>query len=73
VDDIKQKTDSWTPHDPEDNPLKNYSSEQLNGLLGTVIRGTVGGMEPPAENVDLPESFDAREKWGSCVHAIRDQ
>lgn len=53
--------------------MKNYSTEHLMGLLGTVIAqdNENYGYIPP--NVDAPESFDARTQWGSWVHPIRDQ
>lgn len=34
VNDIKQKTIAWEPHNPDENPLKDYSHEELHYMLG---------------------------------------
>lgn len=34
VNEIKQKTDSWEAHNPDENPLKDYSHEELHYMLG---------------------------------------
>jgi hypothetical protein len=72
VDDIKDKTDNWEPYSPEENPLKDLSQPELYGLLGTINKPPVGGMEPVMENADVPDAFDAREYFKDCVHPIRD-
>lgn len=72
VDEIKQKTDSWVPHDTESNPLKDMDMTQIFGLFGTVIQEPVG-LPGPQANAIPPETFDAREQWPDCIHEIRDQ
>jgi hypothetical protein len=37
VIEIKAKTTRWIPHEPSQNPLKDFSHEQLQMLLGTRI------------------------------------
>ena len=73
VDMIRSRTDKWVAHEPETNPLRNLSAEQLLGMCGTynvpynglqLVDTTVGA---------FPDRFDAREQWGSRIHAIRDQ
>lgn len=73
VNEIKSKADTWKAHDVETNPLKNLSVHEIQGLLGTVVQGPIGLPGPVPTNEMLPATFDAREKWGSCVHPIRDQ
>jgi len=43
------------------------------GLLGTINKPPVGGMEPVMENADIPDAFDSREGFPGCIHPIRDQ
>ena len=73
MDDIKDKTDYWEPYSPEENPLKDLTQPELYGLLGTIKKPPVGGMEPVMENADVPDDFDARVYFKDCVHPIRDQ
>ena len=73
VNEIKQKTNKWTPSAPEDNPLFNLTHWQLHMILGTVIKPPQGTMMPPQENVDIPKEFDARTQWKDCIHPIRNQ
>ena len=60
----------------DENPLAKMAPEEIKGLLGTYVT------HPPEElfktgaedaNYQAPESFDARSKWGSKIHSIRDQ
>jgi len=72
VDQIKSKTESWKPYSPDQNPLKNHTPAELQGLLGTIKKAPLGGMEPVMENADIPDTFDAREGFKGCIHPIRD-
>ena len=71
VDEIKLKTNSWKPIDPNNNPLKDYSHEELHYMLGTFIKPPLGTMIPKSENANLPKSFDAREGFKDCMHPVR--
>jgi len=73
VNEIKAKTNKWTPYEPSENPLADKSHVELFGLLGTIYRPAYGDRQPPMENLDLPASFDSREQWPKCIHEIRDQ
>jgi cathepsin B len=73
VNEIREKTTSWTPMAPEANPLSNLSMSEIMGRLGTIIQGPVGLPGPLPFNGDVPKKFDARKEWGNCVHEIRDQ
>lgn len=60
--------------EPSENPLSRYSASQIRGMMGLNMsdwpaqrRQRISSDEP------LPESFDARTQWPSCIHAIRDQ
>jgi hypothetical protein len=72
VEDIKQKTSQWVPMEPEENPLAQYSTNHILGLLGTKI-SEPANFPGPALVDNLPDNFDSRTQWGSCVHPIRDQ
>lgn len=56
-----------------ENPFRHWTHEELKGMLNlkhfAPLRNDVevGNLE------DLPKSFDAREKWPSCIHEIRNQ
>jgi cathepsin B len=73
VNDIKNKADSWTPFEVEANPLRALNVAEIKGLLGTIVQGPVGLPGPAPSNGDVPSTFDSRDKWGKCVHPIRDQ
>ena len=60
VDDIKDRADSWVPHDPKDNPLKDLTHKELHMLLGTRIKPALGTKVPESQNAELPKEFDAR-------------
>ncbi len=72
VNDIKQKTSLWQPMNPSENPLANKSMNEIFGLLGTHIQGPANLPEPELLE-SVPESFDSRQQWPSCIHPIRDQ
>mmetsp|Transcript_34368 Transcript_34368/g.60236 ORF Transcript_34368/g.60236 Transcript_34368/m.60236 type:complete len:292 (-) Transcript_34368:439-1314(-) len=56
--------------------VKGKSDEDLKKLTGTIVRQSKyprkhwGAIQ---EFLTLPESFDSRVQWPSCVHPIRDQ
>jgi len=53
------------------NQFSDWETEDIKTLLGARI--------PPhteqvlAHDLSLPDTFDARQKWGKCIHPIRDQ
>jgi hypothetical protein len=73
VEQIKAKATTWTPMEVEQNPLFNMSAEAVHGLLGTTRRGPLGYNKPNAIVGDVPQNFDARTQWGTCIHPIRNQ
>ncbi len=74
VAEIKAKTTAWTPYEASENPMRTKSLVELNGLCGTIIRGPIRG-ENTTEELDLsvPATFDARDKWSTCINPIRNQ
>jgi len=83
VDDIKSKTWLWTPYDADENPLNDKTDEELMGIIGGYKDEEdlpfVSGSDADSEN-DIPEwsgasytPFDARTKWGKCIHPILSQ
>jgi cathepsin B len=74
VHEIRTKTSAWRTHEPSENPLKHWTMEEIKARLGTIVQGPVEGIPAPRfSNDEPPKSFDSRDKWGNCVHAIRDQ
>jgi len=75
IKEIKSKATTWVPMELEENPLHHMTIDQVKGLLGTIVDHT----DTTFPNASVPNgytasaSFDARSKWGSCVHAVRDQ
>ena len=72
VEEIKSKTDLWTPAEASENPLAFVPVESLLGRLGTAIDFSGDFPEPPVAN-SIPSAFDSRIQWPDCVHEIRDQ
>ena len=70
---IRERSPAWESHDPESNPLKMYSRDELLDLVGTYIpeAKVVNDNGEPAKA--LPTNFDARTQWGTKIHPIRDQ
>lgn len=74
VHEIKTKTSSFRVHEASENPLRNWTMEDIKARLGTIVQGPVEGIPRPVPtNDELPKEFDSRKQWGDCVHAIRDQ
>jgi cathepsin B len=75
IDEIKAKA-TWVPLELHENPLAAKSEEFIQGLLGLHL-----GQEEndsyeylsPTILKAVPDAFDARQEWPTCVHAIRDQ
>jgi cathepsin B len=46
VKDIYEKTQSWEPMEVDQNPFKDYTIEELKGLLGTIKTNPTGLPSP---------------------------
>ena len=69
---------SWEVHEPETNPLRNMSREELLNLVGTNIDYEYNAqtIEEATPVSALPTNFDPRDgsKFpAQCIHPIRDQ
>lgn len=73
VDEIKEKATSWKPREAHLNPLAYRSYDEIKGLLGTILGEDAGNVYSEPFEIEASATFDARTKWGSCVHPIRDQ
>ncbi|CDW79985.1 UNKNOWN [Stylonychia lemnae] len=76
VDFIRQTNALWQPASVSENRFANYTDQQLQSLLGTVLHTpqTLPQNVPRVQPLkDLPSSFDSRTEWPGCVHAIKDQ
>ena len=59
-------------YEPEENPFRDYTEEQIRDLF-TVQLDYPEGIEVGEEEDDAPESFDFRTQWPDCVGEIRNQ
>lgn len=74
VKEIREKTDLWEPAEVDQNPLSQYAVEHLNGLLGTNLKAPTGLYKRPDMSANgVPDAFDSRTQWKTCIHPIRDQ
>ncbi|CAI2374114.1 unnamed protein product [Moneuplotes crassus] len=86
VEEIKRKTDLWTPVEPEDNVFRDRDEDEISSFLGTKIEDEKKsdssdkdmGMKEDDDFNDhhgsLPTHFDARTEWGDiCQFRINDQ
>ncbi len=74
IAEIRAKASTWEPMDLEENPLYYKSIDEVRGLLGTILDAEdITFPDPEPTNTVTSSSFDARTKWGSCIHPIRDQ
>lgn len=72
---VKEAAASWEPYEPQENPLKDLTHQQLMGLLGTTFEVPNGADIPEYVSLQgsVPTDFDARTEWPDCVHEVRDQ
>lgn len=73
VDMIKQSGTTWTPMQPEKNPFYYMPIEKIKAMMGTKLEVDDSPNTRTSDSNDLPEYFDARDKWGSSIHPIRNQ
>jgi cathepsin B len=73
---IKSKA-SWESYDWDENPFKDYTHDQLHGILGTSLiwdkENVALLVDNDNHNVEIPQSFDSRKQWPDCAFPIRDQ
>ena len=66
-----KRTATWTPMEPEDNPFAFVPVETIKAMMGTKLTVPVDTAEDLGFTPN--DEFDARKKWGSKVHPIRNQ
>ena len=74
IKDLKTKV-TWQVIDYKNHPFKDYTLDQLKKMLG-LIRSEEKAQKSfnyDIVNMSLPDSFDSRQQWPNCIHAIRDQ
>jgi len=69
---VNNANPNWKAHAPEENPLRNYSHDELLNMLGTYIV-PVNKVYKEVEVTATPAQFDARTQWPQYIHAVRDQ
>jgi len=76
IDTVNKANRNWVAGH---NKFSTWPLDKLRALMGTDLKGRGGIVSPPNEvkqtplKGDVPDSFDARQKWGSCIHSIRNQ
>lgn len=71
---IKEKATTWTPYEPEENPLSKYDNFKLMNMFGSKqVDGTDRVFTTYEPSNDIPDSFSALESWPSCMLEIQDQ
>jgi len=76
---ISEKTNLWTPVDPESNIFSNMSDEEIKERLGTLIESPPSTYTPfefdsNLQGIDLPKEYDVTEERGDiCEFKIYDQ
>lgn len=79
TDAIIASTTAWIPHDPETNPFRNLTTEQLLLLASVPVPPPISPIEteeiPESNYVGLPTNFDPRTDatWKNCIHPVRTQ
>jgi len=78
VNAIKAKSPLWEPMNPLENPFYGMTTDELRGMLGLQKRSasifTSDIEQYRASGVyNLPQAFDARGKWGSCINPVNNQ
>jgi len=68
-------TSSWVAVEVEKNIFANYSIEEIQGMMGLKDYGKMQSSKRGTQVVagTLPDSFDGREKFGSCQFSIMNQ
>jgi cathepsin B len=71
---IQERQPSWKTMDINENPLKDKTVEELMGLMGSyIVEDNEIYATPNYDYSAVPDSHDARDKWGTKIHEIRDQ
>ena len=60
VNEIRKLTHLWIPHHPEENPLRDFSHEELHFFLGTILTEPTKNYQPHYKVLQVPENFDSR-------------
>lgn len=70
-----RKNAPFKVYKPEENPFRNWTDDELRGLLGDIPeeRSAEKKKIEYISDKDVPENFDSREQWPDCVQPIRDQ
>jgi len=75
VDLVNSGNHGWAAVAPEENKFKDFSAQQIRGLMGLRDHGPIAHTSKPGMKIlgDIPRDFDARTHWPSCRKDIRDQ
>ena len=71
-----KKTATWKVVEPEENLFRDWTEEDIKKMLGTRLPEVLVQhltSDADAGLRELPENFDARKKWGQCIHSARNQ
>ncbi len=71
-----RKSVSWQVVDYETSIFRSWTVDDVKSLLGTALPSHPQSPAPAADDpstLDLPTSFDFRDRWPVCVHPVRSQ
>lgn len=75
IDDLIQKinSDESSSWKASHNQFSTMTTEEIKQrLMKKIFHGGASEQESSTEG-PIPDNFDARQKWGSCIHPVRDQ
>ena len=73
VAEIKATVSSWKPMEVSENPLSQYTVDEIYGMLGAIPSEKIPFNHNAPVDVNAPASFDWTTANPGCIHSIRDQ
>jgi hypothetical protein len=69
---IEAANTTWKPAEASKNPFRGMAKEDFRRMLGSLDHSESILHPKPILTGSYPDSFDARTKWGRCIHPVRD-
>jgi len=80
VEILKSSQSTWVPMEAKENPFFGMTEERIKGYLGLRLDKKPQGIPKVSYKnllknigIELPDSFNPIQKWGKCIHEIRNQ
>lgn len=72
--DVVSNSVTWETTSYEENLFRMWTIDEVKDLMGTHnLHTEVPSLFQSTPKRALPENFDSREKWGKCIHEVRNQ